>query len=560
MKIKVVALVLILALTVAVGGAVVANELLALDKGNPDIEISFWGDSIAEAFLGASPIGERDGFGYYGLVGRNNGFTFHNRSVSGHKTAQMYEYISANEDNARMNTEVLKSSDIICVSILGNDLLQNNMSKMVYDYLNDDTVLLDSSVAKAKVDFKMVFDYIKEVNPTAIVVVQTVYNPVYEGSPIIAKEYMDLLTAQGYNGTSIRSAALGMLEALNGIIYDYLDENPMAYYILDVYKEFNRIFVEDEHRGIELFYNDGVHPSNEGHAVISGLYQQLLDKLGYTNPEGALKNYKSLRAEQIKRLFADSVDVKAVTKQIKAAETYDDVTNVFFRATEGKTAILNELATAKNKTVAFEEDRVYDVKVANVMSPEISAMLSYFIDYDKSYIEFRTDGTMTLKVMLLEGLGSSLGGILGSTGTDLTAIDLDALIGGYARELLPGFTFEDVEKSFGLLTTNTGVSIIGLDFDNEGVKAIADSIETTGRLPAELTLPDTLGIGYEGRYTVREVTNPTTGKTFTAVHMGAPYENGDGFVIMTITENEEGQEEVFFAIDFLQIYIEAVRG
>ena len=62
MKIKVVALVLILALTVAVGGAVVANELLALDKGNPDIEISFWGDSIAEAFLGASPIGERDGF------------------------------------------------------------------------------------------------------------------------------------------------------------------------------------------------------------------------------------------------------------------------------------------------------------------------------------------------------------------------------------------------------------------------------------------------------------------------------------------------------------------
>ena len=142
----------------------------------------------------------------------------------------------------------------------------------------------------------------------------------------------------------------------------------------------------------------------------------------------------------------------------------------------------------------------------------------------------------------------------------LRAIDLDALIGGYARELLPGFTFEDVEKSFGLLTTNTGVSIIGLDFDNEGVKAIADSIETTGRLPAELTLPDTLGIGYEGRYTVREVTNPTTGKTFTAVHMGAPYENGDGFVIMTITENEEGQEEVFFAIDFLQIYIEAVRG
>ena len=551
MKIKVVALVLAIALTAAVGGAVVANELIGFtDKGNPDIEISFWGDSIAEAFLGASPIGERDGFGYYGLVGRNNGFTYHNRSVSGHKTYQMYDYISANEDNARMNTEVLKSSDIICVSILGNDLLQNNMSKMIYDYLNGNTDLLDSSVAIAKADFKKVFDYIKEVNPTATVIVQTVYNPLYEGSPIIAKDYMDLITAQGFEPEVIRSTATKMLDALNGIIYDYLEENPMAYFILDVFAEFNRIFVEDQHRGIELFYNDGVHPSNEGHAVISGLYQQLLDKLGYTNPEGALKNYKNHRAEQIKRLFADSVDVKAITKQIKSAATYDDVTNLYFRATEGKTAVLNEYATKKNKTVAFEEERTYNV-TSNVSV--LGLPIGMFLNLEESYIEFRTDGTMTLKIMLPNGIGSLLGAV------DTSSVDVNSIIDMYAVELMPGFTLKDVKGSLGLLTANTGVEIVGLDYEHEGVKALVESLQNEGKLPAVLSLPNGLGLQYEGRYTVREVTNPTTGKTYTAVHMGAPYENGDGFIIMTIDQTEDGQEKIFFSIDFLQTYVEAVR-
>ncbi|MBO7156693.1 MAG: SGNH/GDSL hydrolase family protein, partial [Clostridia bacterium] len=537
MKIKVVALVLAIALTAAVGGAVVANELIGFtDKGNPDIEISFWGDSIAEAFLGASPIGERDGFGYYGLVGRNNGFTYHNRSVSGHKTYQMYDYISANEDNARMNTEVLKSSDIICVSILGNDLLQNNMSKMIYDYLNGNTDLLDSSVAIAKADFKKVFDYIKEVNPTATVIVQTVYNPLYEGSPIIAKDYMDLITAQGFEPEVIRSTATKMLDALNGIIYDYLEENPMAYFILDVFAEFNRIFVEDQHRGIELFYNDGVHPSNEGHAVISGLYQQLLDKLGYTNPEGALKNYKNHRAEQIKRLFADSVDVKAITKQIKSAATYDDVTNLYFRATEGKTAVLNEYATKKNKTVAFEEERTYNV-TSNVSV--LGLPIGMFLNLEESYIEFRTDGTMTLKIMLPNGIGSLLGAV------DTSSVDVNSIIDMYAVELMPGFTLKDVKGSLGLLTANTGVEIVGLDYEHEGVKALVESLQNEGKLPAVLSLPNGLGLQYEGRYTVREVTNPTTGKTYTAVHMGAPYENGDGFIIMTIDQTEDGQEKIF---------------
>ncbi|MBO7156601.1 MAG: hypothetical protein J6V83_04265 [Clostridia bacterium] len=129
----------------------------------------------------------------------------------------------------------------------------------------------------------------------------------------------------------------------------------------------------------------------------------------------------------------------------------------------------------------------------------------------------------------------------------------------YAVELMPGFTLKDVKGSLGLLTANTGVEIVGLDYEHEGVKALVESLQNEGKLPAVLSLPNGLGLQYEGRYTVREVTNPTTGKTYTAVHMGAPYENGDGFIIMTIDQTEDGQEKIFFSIDFLQTYVEAVR-
>ncbi|MBR2480010.1 MAG: SGNH/GDSL hydrolase family protein [Clostridia bacterium] len=552
MKAKVFIVVISLVLTLSVGGVALASTLDLVGEQEPEIVFSVWGDSIAEAVLGASPIGERDGFGYYGLVGRIANFEFHNRSVSGHLTGQFYEYISRPDDGARMNNTLLKTSDIIAVSILGNDLLQNDVSQMVVDYSNGINADLDANVAIAKSDFKLALDYIKEINPNAKVLVQTVYNPMFVGSHILMDSARDALYAKGLNDAQIREMGGYMLDALNGIVFDYLEENPGSITVIDVRKEFDKIYDADNARGAELFYNDGVHPSNEGHAVIAGLYLEKMVEWGYVSESKVLKNYKNIRVDQLERLYSEE-DTASVIKDVRGAKSYDEITNAFFRFAEDKTAVLNEKATKDNPYVAFEETKRFYIENASV----IGMPIEFVLKSKESFVEFYDDGTMKIQLMLGEGSGELLSGLLGDM--DLSSVDISPIVGKYAVELFPGFTTDKVMYSLGLLEDNLGLSFVGFDTEHEGIQALINSLEKDGKLPSTLTIPEGLGIQYEGRYTIREVVNPLTGEEMTQVHMGAPYKNGDGYVIMTYQENENGKEEVYFSIDFIQINVKAIE-
>ena len=50
--------------------ASMAVAFVACDDGNDKYTIVYIGDSIAEALIGPSPLGERDNYGYYALVGK----------------------------------------------------------------------------------------------------------------------------------------------------------------------------------------------------------------------------------------------------------------------------------------------------------------------------------------------------------------------------------------------------------------------------------------------------------------------------------------------------------
>lgn len=555
MRAKIFVVVISLVLCLTVGGIAVASEMGLVGKqvDNTDVVFSVWGDSIAEAVLGASPIGERDGFGYYGLVGRIANFEFHNRSVSGHLTGQFYDYVSAPDDGARMNNTLLKTSDIIAVSILGNDLLQNDVSQMVVDYADGITTDLDANVAIAKEDFYKAFDYIRSINPDAKIMVQTVYNPMFVGSAILQQSASDTLHAKGYTDAQIREIGGYMLDALNGVVFSYLADNPDSITVIDVRKAFDAIYNEDNHRGAELFYNDGVHPSNEGHAVIAGLYLEEMVKLGYLETEDVVRGYKNIRVDQIKRLYDGQDGAKDAIKDIKKQDTYDGVTNAFFRYAEGKTAVLDKKATEDNPYVAFEETKRYYIDDTTTV---LGLPVGVIANNSKSYMEFYDDGTMKLQIIVADGALGMVGGLL--EGTDLSTVDISPIVSKYAVELFPGFTTDKVMYSLGLLEDNLGLSFVGLDPEHEGVQALITSLEKDGKLPSTLTIPQGLGVKYEGRYTLREVTNPLTGEKMQAIHMGAPYENGDGFVIMTLTENEDGKEMVYFNVDFIQMKVVAV--
>ncbi|MBO5774108.1 MAG: hypothetical protein J6R44_04665, partial [Clostridia bacterium] len=200
-----------------------------------------------------------------------------------------------------------------------------------------------------------------------------------------------------------------------------------------------------------------------------------------------------------------------------------------------------------------EEAKRFYIKDVNVLG--INGLIYYVLNARESYIDFNTDGTMRLQLTLGNGAGATVDSLLQDV--DLSTFEIAPIVDKYAVELFPGFTTDDVLYSFGLLDDNLGVGFTGLDTEHEGIKALIESIEKDGKLPSTLSIPEGLGIKCECRYTIREVVNPLTGEEMTQIHMGAPYENGDGYVIMTYKTNEEGKEEVYFNIDFIQIYVRA---
>lgn len=299
---------------------------------NPKLKIVTIGDSIAEAILGPSPLSERESFGYWAIIGKINGYECYNRSVSGHKTAQLLEVISAEEEDATMTITHLMTADVIQVSILGNDFLQNNITGIVLDSLQNNFDYANEIAKKSTVEFAAVIAKLKQLNPEALIIVQTVYNPIYLGSKFVSQSDIDKFDL---DEQSIREAGNNVLNILNSIVYDYLEENPGAYEIADVYTAFNDIYINDRERGLNLLFPDDVHPSNEGHAVIACCTQKILEKHNLADGKSALRNYKKMQVELAERIYPEN-DNDTLKREINNAKSMDEVVEIFFRLTKNQ--------------------------------------------------------------------------------------------------------------------------------------------------------------------------------------------------------------------------------
>lgn len=256
--------------------------------------IVYLGDSIAEALIGPSPLGERDNYGYYALVGRTNNFNYYNHSVSGHKTSGgmagsdgLLEVLQRETDTAALIKTHVEQADIIHISILGNNVLQYDLGILMLEvadpefeqkYANGETLLnamhdgdsmtrpalkqsqIDAGEDEVEFDFPETYqnicdivDRIKELNADAKIIFQKVYNPVYDGTTLLyaeAREAIAQITDDGRFGkegspinttAQLRKVAQVILDKLNGILDEYLEEHPGAFTILDVNKAFEDV-------------------------------------------------------------------------------------------------------------------------------------------------------------------------------------------------------------------------------------------------------------------------------------------------------------------------------
>lgn len=226
------------------------------------------GDSIA-AGTGLSSPGT-DAYG--AIVANTNGYEYINHAVPGYTTGNLLKLMK--KDNVRSD---LERADIISISIGGNNFLLGGMITIVFKAaVMKDYSVFDKIVADLYADFSEIIGEIKKINPDALILMQNLYTPRYDG---------------------LREAYQQGVNRLNAAFVRYLDENPGSYVLVDVEKAFNG--------KSELIAPDVIHPNAEGHVLISRLLLNALyeQKMGTVTEPVIAPHDKSNELNRLELLF-----------------------------------------------------------------------------------------------------------------------------------------------------------------------------------------------------------------------------------------------------------------
>lgn len=592
MKKKVIAALLVIALLACCVAALAACNK---NEGERKTEIVYLGDSIAEGILGASPLGLRHEYAYANVIGRRNDFTYYNHSVSGHLTKDLRAILENEDldyDRARGLLLHVSEADIIHISILGNDVLQDRMDGAFEtepvtmhniileaaedEYTSIDRVLNGDTVggvttAGSVENIKAIVDALRRLNPDALIIFQSVYNPIMDvDTPLIKQGTRDALEAAGFEITLDSLHRLGdlLIERLNSALDAVLamDGYEDAFVIADGHAAFNAVYAADPSRAKDLIYPDGIHPSNEGHAVLADLTQGILEERGLADKDSAPQAYKTMRKDLLTDYFAGtSVDTAAASAAIDGAADCAAVTEVFFDATRGVTPDYSEINGdfASRDTRAVDSDISFKIDWANtsigVLPEGIGSLLPMAISSTTSGVTLRANGTISVELKLgsmVSGFLSNYGGLAGLIGgLDLTFLDT------YITPIMPGFDFDDILASLELAEAALGVKFVAdvpeaeLNAFLEGLAALLKSAvypETGSASVTDLAIPAGLGLVIESTYTLKEVTYPD-GTTYTAVCLTPSDPDTQSYLTFSLYEDEYGRQTLNAMVDFVKL-------
>ena len=591
------------------------KEVASSDK----TEIVYLGDSIAEGILGASPLSLRHEYAYANVIGRRNDFTYYNHSVSGHLTDDMLALISNEEgyDGARGLISHIKTADVLHISILGNDVLQDRTDVVLTDnpygkYVSMHQVVCDAMIRGNYDGLNIalygdaagegrggsygyviqIIDRLIELNPDAVIIFQKIYNPIASvDTPLVKADTRATLAAAGVEVTldSLHELGNNLIGRMNALLQKAVDEfnatktaeDKWTLTTVDGLAAFNKIYDEKgADAAWDLIYPDGIHPSDEGHAVLADLTQAKLEELGIANKNTALANYKNMRCDFIDSKFelANAAEVKA---KISAATSCAEVTDIFFRATEGVTPdySIDHSAPAPSDTVVETQFRIDTV---NTSVWEVSgSTIGGLLDLEKSGIFLRSDGTMSLRLILNETASSTINEMLGKLLTGGT-VDLSSFEETYLEPIAPGASLDDINALLDTAYDCLGLKLIGYDPANPdpGIAALIEGLEN-GRLPESLSIPEGFGVELNYNYTMKKVQS-ANGTVYDAVYL-TPYD-GDTqpFIVMTMgsktydmnpnvapddpsadlykTDGPKTARTLTFMVDFIKLQFSAIEN
>lgn len=574
MKKKIIASVLCVVLLACCAAALAAcnNDGETAEK----TEIVYLGDSIAEGILGASPLGLRHEYAYANVLGRRNDFEYYNHSVSGHLTKDLLALLNNDlgYDGARGLILHVQEADIIHVSILGNDLLQDmSMNDVVLEAAQGLYTIIDGIAETAYENITGIVARIRELNPDATLIFQNVYNPLSEKSTLVDEKTRATLAAEHDTyPEDFRQLGAGILDRLNGVLDRYLAEHPGAFIIADAQAEFDRIFAEDYERGKDLIYPDYIHPSNEGHAVLADLTQGILEEQGLANASAALAEYKTMRKNVLDNYFDGIVtDIDGVKAAIDAAADCSAVTEAFFDATRGLTPDYSEINYdyAAQSTTSTSSDMSFAVNwnASSLMgvslggesgsdsgsdSGDILGMLLGIVDdlfdRNKTGVSLGADGTMRLSLVLDPEMAEGLEVFLPALG----GLDMGSFADTYLEPIMPGFTSMDIIEVFGLAEESLGLKVVSDGDTDAFLRLLAGALFDGGQLPEDIAIPEGFGLVLESTYTLRTVTYPD-GTAYTGVFLTPSDPDTQSYIVMTMYDYSDGTHALNLKVDFLKL-------
>lgn len=542
------------------------KDVAASDK----TQIVYLGDSIAEGILGASPLPLRHEYAYGNVIGRRNDYSYANHSVSGHLTDDMLELIS-NEvgyDGARMLVSNIQTADIVHISIIGNDILQDREDVELEgnpygDYVSMHQVVCDAMIRNnyeglslalygttdesgtggSYANLVQIVERLIELNPDAVIIFQKVYNPIFSvATPLVKSWTRDELKNASVDITLDSLHALGdnLIGRMNAVLQKVIDKfndaktaaDKWTLTSVDALAAFNAIYEADgAERAWNLIYPDGIHPSNEGHAVLADLTQQKLEELGFANKDNALAAYKQMRIDFINNNFAGKIsNTEQVKANINAATSCADVTKIFFAATKGiiPDYDIDHTAPAPSDNVTETQFRIdpANTSVWGITGTTINLIL----DLEKSGVFLRNDGTMSLRLILSDEATGIINGLLGSLLGG--SVDLSSFQNTYLTPIAPGASLQDIEGLLDIAYDCLGLKLIGFDMNHPGIAALVNGLKE-GKLPAELNIPEGFGVELNYNYTMKKVQD-ANGTVYDAVYL-TPYDSDtQPFIVMTM--------------------------
>ena len=199
------------------------------------------------------------------IVADTAGFEFKNDAVNGYRTEDLIAHL----DKDAIKADVAEA-DIISISIGGNDFLRGDMAGLIAEANSGDFSRFDEIAVDFYTNFCTIIAKIKTLNPDAVILVQTLYNPGIEAIKPVYQQGADRLNA-GYRR--------------------YLAEHKNAYELLEVADAF---VGHDEYVAI-----DHIHPSAEGNVVIAGIVLKELNSLGLTDKTEPVVNNEGIDQAEI---------------------------------------------------------------------------------------------------------------------------------------------------------------------------------------------------------------------------------------------------------------------